>query len=237
MRSRKVERISLANSLEREQNDLISRMQSEFWQGIFCDILKKHTFQNDFFFVENGLTSEKVVSHLKDVIYMLCQRYGFECEVTSHPTRTELKLMFNCYDNSNEKEVMDVLSIIVCQKDITMRILPHNPMLKLFWLEEYVLVENIIKDMCLQIFESQKEKFSELRENYKKIKASSDGLTAKTIEIAQNSIRTLYEKSGEKHMNLVQRELYSSLLYKGRMIRIFHKDFLKDPNVLLKELN
>ena len=83
----------------------------------------------------------------------------------------------------------------------------------------------------------KKEKFSELRENYKKIKASSDGLTAKTIEIAQNSIRTLYEKSGEKHMNLVQRELYSSLLYKGRMIRIFHKDFLKDPNVLIKELN
>ena len=235
MRSRKVERISLANSLEREQNDLISRMQSEFWQGIFCDILKKHTFQNDFFFVENGLTSEKVVSHLKDVIYMLCQRYGFECEVTSHPTRTELKLMFNCYDNSNEKEVMDVLSIIVCQKDITMRILPHNPMLKLFWLEEYVLVENIIKDLCLQIFESQKEKFAELRENYKKIRASSRGLTAKTIEIAQNSIKLLYDKSDEKHKNLIQRELYSSLLYKGRMIRIFHRDFLKDPNVLLKE--
>lgn len=235
MRSRKVERISLANSLEREQNDLISRMQSEFWQGIFCDILKKHTYQNDFFFVENGLTSEKVVSHLKDVIYKLCQRYGFECEVTSHPTRTELKLMFNCYDNSNEKEVMDVLSIIVCQKDITMRILPHNPMLKLFWLEEYVLVENIIKDLCLQIFESQKEKFAELRENYKKIRASSRGLTAKTIEIAQNSIKLLYDKSDEKHKNLIQRELYSSLLYKGRMIRIFHRDFLKDPNVLLKE--
>ena len=235
MRSRKVERISLANSLEREQNDLISRMQSEFWQGIFCDILKKHTYQNDFFFVENGLTSENVGSHLKDVIYKLCQRYGFECEVTSHPTRTELKLMFNCYDNSNEKEVMDVLSIIVCQKDITMRILPHNPMLKLFWLEEYVLVENIIKDLCLQIFESQKEKFAELRENYKKIRASSRGLTAKTIEIAQNSIKLLYDKSDEKHKNLIQRELYSSLLYKGRMIRIFHRDFLKDPNVLLKE--
>ena len=81
-----------------------------------------------------------------------------------------------------------------------------------------------------------KEKFEELRENYKRIKASSKGLTTKTIEIAQNSIRTLYEASGEKNKNLVQRSLYSSLLYKGRMIRIFHRDFLKDPNVLLKEL-
>ena len=237
MRSRKVDQLSLAISLEREQADLIARMQSEFWQGLFCDILKKHTYQNDFFFVENNLKVEKVVSQLKDVIYQLCQTYDLDCEVTSHPTRTELKLMFNWYDYGQEKEVMDVLSIIVCQKDITMRILPHNPMLKLFWLEEYVLVENIIKDLCLQIFESQKEKFSELRENYKKIKASSEGLTAKTIEIAQNSIKTLYEKSGEKHMNLVQRDLYSSLLYKGRMIRIFHRDFLKNPNVLLKELN
>lgn len=61
------------------------------------------------------------------------------------------------------------------------------------------------------------------------------GLTLKTIEIAQNSIKTLYESSGEKNRNLVQRNLYSSLLYKGRMIRIFHKDFLENPNVLLKE--
>lgn len=237
MRSRKADQLTLADSLKREQDELIKRMQSEFWQALFCDILKKHTYQNDFYFVENNLSSEKVVGQLKNVVYQLFLKYGLECEVTSHPTRTELKLMFNWYDYNNEKEAMDVLSIIVCQKDITMRILPHNPMLKLFWLEEYVLVENIIKDMCGQLFENQKEKFLELRENYKKIKASSEGLTVKTIEIAQNSIKTLYDKSGEKYMNLVQRNLYSSLLFRGRMIRIFHRDFLKDPNVLLKELN
>ena len=61
MRSRKVDQLSLAISLEREQADLIARMQSEFWQGLFCDILKKHTYQNDFFFVENNLKSEDFV--------------------------------------------------------------------------------------------------------------------------------------------------------------------------------
>ena len=236
MRNQKLDPLALKVTLEREQTDLISRIQSEFWQGLFCDILKKHTYQNDFFFVENNLKSEKVVSQLKDVIYQLCKTYDLDCEVTSHPIRTELKLMFSWYDYGQEREVMDELSIIVCQKDISLRVLPHNPMLKLFWLEEYVLVENIIKDLCLQIFETQKEKFCEMRANYKKIRESSEGLTSKTIEIAQNSIKTLYDKSGEKHMNLVQRELYSSLLYKGRMIRIFHRDFLKDPNVVLKEL-
>ena len=235
MRGKNMDELALKVALEREQSDLFGCMQSEFWQALFCDILKKHTYQNDFFFVENNLTAEKVVESLKGVLYDICHIYGLDCEVTSHPYRTELKLKFDYYDYNNQKSSVDELSIIVCQKDITMRILPHNPMLKLFWLEEYVLVENIIKDMCTQLFENQKEKFQELRENYKKIKASSEGLTTKTIEIAQNTIRTLYEASGEKNRNLVQRSLYSSLLYKGRMIRIFHRDFLNDPGVLMKE--
>ena len=236
MRNQKMDPLALKVTLEREQTELFGRLQLEFWQGLFCDILKKHTYQNDFYFVEHNLTKEKVVGSLKGVLNDICHTYGLDCEVTSHPYRTELKLKIDYYDYRNRKSTMDELSIIVCQKDITMRILPHKPLLKLFWLEEYVLVENIIKEMCLQLFENQKEKFQELRENYKEISASAEGLTAKTIEIAQNTIRTLYEASGEKHRNLVQRNLYSSLLYKGRMIRIFHSEFLKDPNVLLKEL-
>ena len=81
--------------------------------------------------------------------------------------------------------------------------LPHNPLLKLFWLEEYGLVEIIVKDLCEQLFNERKEQFSTLHKNYKKIQASSMGLTLKTIEIAQNSIKTLYESSGEKNRNLV----------------------------------
>ena len=236
MRSRNMDQLALKVALEREQSDLFARMQSEFWQALFCDILKKHTYQNDFFLVEINLSAVKVVGKLKAVIYDICHIYGLECDVTCFPYRTELKLKFDYYDYNNEKTSEDELSIIVCQKDITMRILPHNPMLKLFWLEEYVLVENIVKDMCTQLFGNQKEKFLELRENYKMIKASSEGLTSKTIEIAQNTIRTLYEASGEKNRNLVQRNLYSSLLYKGRMIRIFHRDFLKDPGVMKREM-
>ena len=236
MRNQKLDPLALKVTLEREQTELFGRLQSEFWQGLFCDILKKHTYQNDFYFVESNLTMEKVVGSLKGVLNDICHTYGLDCEVTSHPYRTELKLKIDYYDYRNRKFTMDELSIIVCQKDITMRILPHNRLIEFFWLEEYVLLENIIKDLCQQIFETQKEKFCEMCENYKKIRESSEGLTAKTIEIAQNSIKTLYEKSGENHMNLVQRNLYSSLLYKGRMIRIFHRDFLKDPNVLLKEL-
>ena len=236
MRNQKLDPLVLKVALEREQTELFGRLQSEFWQGLFCDILKKHTYQNDFYFVESNLTTEKVVEKLKGTIDDLCHIYGLESEMTSHPYRTEIKLKIDYFDYQNNKATMDELSIIVCQKDITMRILPHNPLLKLFWLEEYQLVENIVKEMCQQLFENQKEKFLELRENYKKISASGEGLTSKTIEIAQNTIKTLYEASCAKNRNLVQRKLYSSMLYKGRMIRIFHRDFMNDPSVLKKEL-
>ena len=224
----------LAAALEREQTELFTRMQTEFWQTLFCDLLKKHSFQNDFILVSANLTNGHVVEHLRKVVSELSEKYELSFTETNHPTRTEFKLRF-CY-YGYKKKMFDELSVFVCINDITMRILPHSPLLKLFWLEEYQLVENIIKEMCLQLFENQKEKFQELRENYKEISASAEGLTAKTIEIAQNTIRTLYEASGEKNRNIVQRKLYSSLLYKGRMIRIFHRDFLKDPSVFLKEL-
>ena len=224
----------LAAALEREQTELFTRMQTEFWQTLFCDLLKKHSFQNDFFLVSANLTNGDVVEHLRKVVSELSEKYELSFTETSHPTRTEFKLRF-CY-YGYKKQMFEELSVMVCINDITMRILPHSPLLKLFWLEEYQLVENIIKEMCLQLFENQKEKFQELRENYKEISASAEGLTAKTIEIAQNTIRILYEASDEKHRNLVQRKLYSSLLYRGRMIRIFHRDFLKDPGILTREL-
>ena len=177
MRNQKLDPLALKVALEREQTELFGRLQSEFWQGLFCDILKKHTYQNEFYFVESNLTTEKVVEKLNGTIDDLFHIYGLESEMTSHPYRTEIKLKIDYFDYQNKKSTMDELSIIVCQKDITMRILPHNPLLKL-----------------------------------------------------------LYEASCAKNRNLVQRNLYSSMLYKGRMIRIFHRDFMNDPSVLKKEL-
>lgn len=223
----------LAVALEREQRDLFTRMQTEFWQTLFCDLLKKHSFQNDFFLVNANLTNEDVVKHFRKVVSELTAKYDLSFTETSHPTRTEFKLRF-CY-YGNKKKMSDELSVIVCIKDITIRILPHNPLLKLFWLEEYRLVENILTGMCDELYNLQKQKFNKLQEDYKKIEASSKGLTSKTIEIAQNSIRTLYEASAQKNRSLVQRNLYSAMIINGQNVRIYHKDFLDDPKVLMNE--
>ena len=223
----------LAVALEREQRELFTRMQTEFWQTLFCDLLKKHSFQNDFFLVNANLTNEDVVNHFRKVVSELTAKYDLSFTETSHPTRTEFKLRF-CY-YGYKKKLFDELSVIVCIKDITMRILPHNPLLKLFWLEEYRLVENILTGMCDDLYNLQKQKFNKLQNDYKKIESSSKGLTTKTIEIAQNSIRTLYEASAQKNRSLVQRNLYSAMIINGKNVRIYHKDFLEDPKVLMNE--
>ena len=223
----------LAVALEREQRELFTRMQTEFWQTLFCDLLKKHSFQNDFFLVNANLTNEDVVKHFRKVVSELTAKYDLSFTETSHPTRTEFKLRF-CY-YGYKKKLFDELSVIVCIKDITMRILPHNPLLKLFWLEEYRLVENILTGMCDELYNLQKQKFNKLQNDYKKIESSSKGLTTKTIEIAQNSIRTLYEASAQKNRSLVQRNLYSAMIINGQNVRIYHKDFLDDPKVLMNE--
>ena len=223
----------LAVALEREQRELFTRMQTEFWQTLFCDLLKKHSFQNDFFLVNANLTNEDVVKHFRKVVSELTAKYDLSFTETSHPTRTEFKLRF-CY-YGYKKKLFDELSVIVCIKDITMRILPHNPLLKLFWLEEYRLVENILTGMCDELYNLQKQKFNKLQNDYKKIESSSKGLTTKTIEIAQNSIRTLYEASAQKNRSLVQRNLYSAMIINGKNVRIYHKDFLEDPKVVMNE--
>ena len=103
MMEQNMNQLDLKFVLEREQNELFNRTKSEFWQTLFCDILKKHTYQNDFFFVENNLTSENVVESLKAVFYDICHNYGQEYKVTSHSYRTELKLKFDYYDYNNEE--------------------------------------------------------------------------------------------------------------------------------------
>lgn len=225
----------LAVALEREQRELFTWMQTEFWQTLFCDLLKQHSFQNDFFLVNANLTNGDVVEHLRKVVSELSEKYELSFTETSHPTRTEFKLRF-CY-YGYKKKMFDELSVIICIKDITMRILPHNPLLKLFWLEEYRQIENILIGMCDELYNLQKQKFNKLQDDYKKIESSSKGLTTKTIEIAQNSIRTLYETSIQKNRSLVQRNLYSALIINGKNVRIYHKDFLDDPKVLMNEFS
>ena len=223
----------LAWRLESEKKELFALVHSEFWHGIIWDLLKEHSLQADFFLVRENLEMEEVVEYLRNEIGEVTKKYGLGFTETTHPYRTELKIRFHNY---GYVQSFDELSVVICKNDITMRMLPHSPMLKLFSLDEFKIVGNIVTDLCNKLFNDKLELFVGLLESYKRIEESPRGLTSKTIEIAQNSIRSVYDATDEKFKNLVQRDLYSSLRYKGKTIRILHKEFLENPEVLLREI-
>ena len=220
-------------TLEREKKELFALLHSEFWHGIIWDLLKEHSLQTDFFLVRENLEMEEVVEYLRNEIGEATKKYGLGFTETTHPYRTELKIRFHNY---GYVQSFDELSVVICKNDITMRMLPNSPMLKLFSLDEFKIVGNIVTDLCNKLFNDKLELFVGLLESYKRIEESTRGLTNKTIEIAQNSIRSVYDATDEKFKNLVQRDLYSSLRYKGKTIRILHKEFLENPEVLLREI-
>ena len=128
------------------------------------------------------------------------------------------------------RETFDDFSIVIGIRDITLRILPHSPLLKLYWLEEYGCVKNIVKDLCEELYNNNK--LEQLHRDYKRVYDCSENLTQKTVEIAQNTIKGVYEAKQKINRSLVQKVLYSSMLINGQRVRIYHKDFLENPAVL-----
>lgn len=129
---------------------------------------------------------------------------------------------------------VDELSVVICENDITLRIFPYNPLLKQFMLEEYVLATNIITELFDVVFNRERKQFNELAAETAHIEECSKKITSKSIEIARNSIRAIYfQKDKSNHTSFVQKTLYSSFLKDGKIVWILHKDFLKNPGVLI----
>ena len=224
----------LAHYIEIEQKELYSKVQTEFWQGLFWDLLNEHTFQTDFFLVRQDVDYQEVVQYLQDVVKNICQKYGLGMAQTESSHRAEIKMRFHNYGIS--RTMYEELSIMICKDDITMRMLPHSPLLKMYSLEDYQLVGKILQILCDKLFGEKLEDFVAYLETFKKIEESGKGLTSKTIEIAKSSIKIIYQATDEKFKTIAQRNLYSSMLYKGKTVRILHRDFLANPEVLLSQL-
>ena len=99
-------------------------------------------------------------------------------------------------------------------------------------MEEYILVGNILVELCDKLFNQQSQRFKKLLEDCKKI----ENLTPKTVEIAQQSIKSLCEVYPQKTRILIQKNVYSELEINGKAVRIFHKDFLENPSILTDQL-
>lgn len=224
----------LAQAIKAEQTDLYSKIQTEFWQALFRDILKEHTFQADFFLVRQDVDFTEVVLYLQNLIKDECQKFKLELGEANRPNRTELKVRLHNYGII--KTMYDELSIVICKEDITMRMLPHSPLIKMYSLDDYQLVGKVFQSLCEKVFGDKLEDYVTYLENLRRVEKSGKKLTFKTIEIAKNSIKTIYQATDEKFKSIKQWYIYSSMVYKGKTVSVLHSDFLENPDVLLSQL-
>ncbi len=224
----------LAQAIKAEQTDLYSKIQTEFWQALFRDILQEHIFQADFFLVRQDVDFTEVVLYLQNLIKDECQKFKLELGESNRPNRTELKVRFHNYGIL--KTMYDELSIVICKEDITMRMLPHSPLIKMYSLDDYQLVGKVFQSLCEKVFGDKLEDYVTYLENLRRVEKSGKKLTFKTIEIAKNSIKTIYQATDEKFKSIKQWNIYSSMVYKGKTVSVLHNDFLENPGVLISQL-
>lgn len=225
---------SVAMILDREKNDLLAMFQREFWDSLVSQIIQKHTYQKDFFLLPSNLKRDDIIRHIKQTLSDTCWEYKVNFSMNSKPGRTEF--FIGLFKSGKNAETIGMFSVVVCLSDICLRILPTHPWLKQFYLEDFILVENVLQDACFELFKNQGEKTKRYHAYIKKINECAEGLNLKSIQIAQNSIKAIYEASAQKNKSLVQRNLCSTMLIHGKSVRVMHKDFLENPSVLTSKL-
>lgn len=217
--------------LKREKTELINHIHTTYWNDLFKALFKKHTYQFGYFLVPVNLNVQDVTEYFRKILSELSFKYLITVSETIAPKRTEFKIKISYYQK--KKSQVDELSIVICTKDISLRIFPYAPLLKQFMLEEYVLVGNILSELFDDVFNRQKDNFDELVSVTKRIEDCSKNVTPKSIEIAKNSIKAIYYQNDKSnHTSFVQKNLYSAFLKDGEVVRIFHKEFLENPFVL-----
>ena len=195
----------LAAVLDVEKTELRKLIHGAYWKNIFTTLFKSYIYQYGYYLVPPNLSVGDVSEYCRRNFSELCKKYGISVTETNGPSRTEFILRI-CFDRKKKTKV-DELSIVICNKDITLRIFPYNPLLKQFMLEEYVLVTNIIVKLFDVIFNSEKEKFEALAAETKHIEECSKNINSKSIEIARTSIRALYFQKEKATMLRLYRKL------------------------------
>ena len=205
---------------------------ARFWKDELEPIVKKHSVQNAFSLVYHDFTYEELTAYLRNSFSSICGRFGLSFQENISPYKTEFVLMF-CNPHI-PFELGNRVSIIICVNDIVLRIMPSQFFYKTFRIEEYPQIENIVAEFCEDLVTNKK--FDQFVIDYSKFKESFRIINQKTLEIAINSIKALYEASNQPNPVLQQYVMYSTLLINNEKVNIFHKDYLENPDILLKLL-
>lgn len=235
-------RIIDKNRIQNETRELVLRAQNElwnckFWHNLFYEVNNKHNYQNEFYLVGSNPSQQEVEIYLHSVFKRLRSRYKITCRRQTASQEIIFELGLSYLPSIPKKKQCIVRNEILVQigkTEIFLSILPYSTLGGVYRLDEYLIVEHVIEDFCNEVFTHPDESFTTFLEYKKKLEETSKTLNEKALEIAQNSIRSLYETSTRKNRNLIQELLYSSLIIDGKENIILHIDFLKNPEPFIK---
>ncbi|MBR5032447.1 MAG: hypothetical protein IKX70_02105 [Treponema sp.] len=230
-------------NIENEKTSLILKAQNElwkcnFWKKKYSEISKNHCYQNEFYLIGKKPSKNEVEVYLYDVFKKLRSQYKIKCK--RQTTKRDIVLELGLSSVSSKSKDLycykKEISVRISKVGIYLMILPYCCISEIYRLDEYITVANIIKAYCHQIITSPDIHFTEFIEYRKKLEDAAETLTRKTVDIAKSSIRSLYEASNQKTKDISQEYLCSFLLIDDEIVCILHKDFLDDPQALIKKL-
>lgn len=225
----KLDNEQLRKNLEEEKKSLLEVTHRIFWNSLFMEAYKTIGLGHRNSSGKN-YSYYLVRDHIDRFLVDLCKEYDLETTMQNKPTCSEYKLKIS---RLNEDYFSDSVMIFIGVAGIELRML-SGLFLETFSLEEYGNLEKLLSEVCDLLYE--RGKLSELLYKHLQIEQSDSDLTVKTVEIAQNSIRAIYNARKERIKDLDQKYLYSVLNLQGKRLRVMHKDFLEAPEDLMKEL-
>lgn len=219
-------------SLRWDKQDLLVDSHKTFWKNLFLDVQKLTNPKSNSNFQD--LLSSEIIKNIESLLEKICIHYNLAFSKEYHHNYYEYGLQICNPINSFCK---DELIIHVSSQTIEVEVKLPKPSIIIgtaatIW--SYVEFDNYINATCELLFD--KQQLSDLLFEQMRIDECDSNLTLKTIEIAKNSIQSLYTSIKENEKKLVQYELYSTLYLRGRKIHILHKEFLEDPRILINEL-
>ena len=221
------------------QKRQIALVKCDFWNKLFFDVLKKHSYQEEFYLVGENPTKAFVADYLQNCLGGLKSKYKISFHRRVEKGRISFSLSFvslACCSKEIRQYLFDEIWIVIKRGLINLYLLPYSGFENSFPLLDYKIVQSVLEDYCKQFFENPDERYLEFIDFCKRMQNSEEKLTYKTSEIARSSIESIYNASAEKDKKIELGYVGFTLKINGEEILILYQDFLDDPQVLIKKL-
>lgn len=230
--------------LKRERSVLLEQAQTELWHNLFwlndfMEVSKKHNYLSEFYLGDKEPEVYDVDVYLHSLLKKFSSLYGISCIRTTKKNEIQFNLGFCTFGKSSKKKyaLRSEIIVYVNRNGLSIRVLAgHCLWGKSYYLFEYQIVGNVLSDYIEKVLSEHTECFEKFQKYRRKLEQDAKEVSEKSLEIARNSIKCLYETSTEDYKEIKQGYLYSILYISGKETCIYHKDFLDNPNVLIPKL-